>query len=214
MQQFSDFRLFLARLGLTGQDFFAKMEVLPKVSEDGPWIAGGALRRTIKGQSADSDFDFFFKSEQQLKFFEATLATLNVKSKTENENNLQYVVTCEIKRQVENNTQVIHKNVDIIVQLIKVRYYNSLEEVLDSFDYTICQFGYDGKKLVCGDYALYDLARDRLVINRITFPVASLRRMIKYTKQGFYACNGCLNQFLTTVSAQPELLENKFKYID
>ena len=105
----------------------------------------------------------------------------------------------------------------MLVQLIKTNYYDSPETLLNTFDFTLCQFAIEVNKtgvLYCGDTALYDVARKRLVVNQIEYPVASLRRMIKYTQQGFYACEGCLTEFLKIVSEQPELITNKPKYLD
>ena len=68
----------------------------------------------------------------------------------------------------------------------------ALSAVQDRFDYTICQFAVDTNGMLwCGDHSLWDLARKRLAVHRITFPVSSLRRLLKYTSKGFYACSGC-----------------------
>jgi hypothetical protein len=66
-----------------------------------------------------------------------------------------------------------------------------------------------------GEYALLDVMRKRIVINKITYPVSSLRRLIKYTHQGYYACNGCLQELLTFAADNKNLVvENPVYYID
>ena len=51
----------------TGSVLEHLIEILPKCSEDGPWIAGGALHRTYRKLSlSDSDVDVFFKNKEQL----------------------------------------------------------------------------------------------------------------------------------------------------
>ncbi len=41
------------------------VEILPKLEEDGPWIAGGSLLRTKLGLPMTTDIDIFFKNKQQ-----------------------------------------------------------------------------------------------------------------------------------------------------
>lgn len=41
-----------------------------------------------------------------------------------------------------------------------------------------------------------------------------MRRLIKYTKQGFYACNGTMSTFLEKVIENPSMLETRFQYVD
>lgn len=119
----------------------------------GPWLAGGALRRTLQGFKLDSDFDFFFHSAEQLEEF-STL--LQAKNKNLHKSN-------ETEHHVEFKGPVGEDNLYVKVRLIRFAYYNSPEEVIDSFDFTICQFAYDGYNLYCSDYALWDLGRNVLV---------------------------------------------------
>lgn len=102
----------------------------------------------------------------------------------------------------------------ITLQAVHVDYFSSAEEVIDSFDYTICQFVTDGTKVEVGDFTLWDVGRKRLVLHRTTYAVATMRRMIKYTKQGFYACPGMMNDLLTRVADDPTLINEELAYID
>ncbi len=212
MQSFH-FPTFLDRHGLDAKELNTVLAFLPPLSPAGPWLAGGALRRTISGQPLDSDFDFFFASKEQLEEFSKAIRNepnIRVLKERQNQNNLQLLL--ELSEEMGVDKGIFQKN--ITVQCISIGFYNGIEAVLDSFDFTICQFGFDGQQLYCGDYALWDLARKRVVVNKITYPVASVRRLIKYTGQGFYACAGCLKQILETVVAEPRLIENSTLYID
>ena len=157
---------------------------------NGVWIAGGCIRRTISGQKLDSDVDFFFSSEakfnETVEFFKKEHKEIS--NWRENEFNISFDVKFHIDHGEYTETYKI--------QLIKFAYYENVEKLFDSFDYTICMFGTDGKDLYCGDYSLYDLGLRRLVPHKITFPVASLRRLIKYTQQGYYICGGGLGDFI------------------
>jgi hypothetical protein len=162
--------------------------------EKSPWLAGGALRRIINGEKLDSDFDVFFKNG----------ITLNdVLNKLPN----------EFKVKKETDTALWIEGEGYTINFIKL-FNDSAEKVIDNFDYTICQVISDLKTICFGDFTLWDIGRRRLVVHKITYPVASLRRMIKYTKQGYYACPGSMQEFLTAVARQPELINTQFNYID
>lgn len=123
-----------------------------------------------------------------------------------------------IKIRHDSAEDIIHSSTDTIteydVQLIEKRFYSSVKDIIEFFDFTICQFVTDGKIVVCGDFSLWDLGRKRLVVNTITFPVSSMRRMIKYANQGYYICNGSMTEFLNSVIQDPDMLESRFEYVD
>lgn len=174
------------------------------------YIAGGAVRATIEGKKdlADRDIDFFFKDEQQYKTTVNHIKCQNhfLESHTEDVDNYRVTITMV-------NANLTKKTFKF--QLIKNRYYPTVEDLLDSFDFTICQFatGRD-HKLYCGDYSLWDLGRKKLAVNKITYPVSSMRRMIKYTQQGFHACNGAMQSILRATVNEPQLLNTRFNYVD
>jgi len=180
----------------------------PEIKEYG-WLAGGALRRMITGAKMDSDFDFFFRSKEKFDEFYVGIKSdknIKIKSETKNEFNLKLVVDI-----LAEDGSILYEG--IIYQLISIQYYDKVESLLDSFDFTLCQLATDGEEFYCSDFALWDIANKRIVVNKITYPVASLRRMFKYANQGYYACNGCLTQFLLGIDPE-KVSENSNKYID
>ena len=102
------------------------------------------------------------------------------------------------------------------IQLVKLVWYDSAEHVIDSFDLTVVQFATDGEDLVFNPVAMLDLARKRIVLHRMQFPTSTLRRLVKYTKKGFYACPGSLQRICTEVA--DAIAKNpgaeQFAYID
>lgn len=154
-------------------------------------LAGGAIRRAISGINQDSDYDFFFKGESYKDSFCEAL--------TSDHGFVQV-------RKTQHHTEFKGKIKDrpTVVQAIHFDYFDGPKDLLEAFDFTICQFAYNGVHLFTTPEALWDLARKRLVINKVTYPVSTLRRMIKYTKQGYYACGGCMKEFLN----QTRLLED------
>jgi len=179
------------------------LQGLPQMTAEGPWVAGGALRRMISGQEPESDFDFFFRNPDQMKDFESDLVGRGLNKIRETEHHVHY------------KGRVGESSVERNVQCIRFKYYEDAPAVIDSFDFTICQFAYDGSKLIVGDHSLWDLGRKRLAIHRITYPVATMRRLLKYGRQGFVACNGCLQSILTRTAESPELLSQlNIFYVD
>lgn len=176
------------------------MEELPKVSPTGPWIAGGAIRRTLIQEPLASDIDYFFRDEAQASAFGADMELRGAKIISSREQVTTYGITIDERK--------------VIVQAITLGYYPTLEDVLDSFDFTITQFGYDGTDLVCGQFSLWDLARKRLALHKLTFGVSTVRRLIKYTKQGFTACGGVLASILEETVAKPETIQREMTYVD
>lgn len=175
---------------------------LPELTSKGPWLAGGALRRTILGQEPESDFDFFFRDADQLASFVEHL---------ENEG-------CTKVRETQHHVHYrgpIGGGVDRDIQCIRFAFYGSAEEVIDSFDFTLCMFAFDGETLTAGEFSLWDLGRGRLAVHKITYPVATMRRLIKYTSQGFKACKGALASILTKTASSPALMEQiDVEYVD
>lgn len=166
------------------------------------WCAGGAIRRTLIGQSLDSDFDFFFRSEQHMTEWEAFLpSTMRLVRETQHHKHWRGTVE--------------GSDLPIDVQAIKFKYYARAEDVIDSFDYTITMFCLDGNQLVTTPYALWDLGRKKLAIHRITYPVATMRRLLKYGRQGFNACAGCLSSILRETAQSPEAMgQLDIEYVD
>ena len=177
------------------------MSVIDAVGHGG-MIAGGAVRRLIAGgDPLESDIDYFFVGDIAEEEFRKRLPDwLGIARDGINSSTWEGKWNDEIC--VEVNT-------------VSISYHETFESLLDSFDFTCCMFGLDGDRIVTTPQALWDLARRRISVHRITYPAASLRRLIKYTKQGFYACDGCLKTFLKDIVEDSEALRNlDVKYID
>lgn len=166
------------------------------------WIAGGAVRRTLIRQALDSDFDFFFRSADHLSEWEKTLpSTLSLVRETEHHKHWRGTID--------------GSSLPIDVQAIRFRFYPSAEEVIGSFDYTITQFALDKDELVTTPESLWDLGRKKLAIHKVTYPVATMRRMLKYTRQGFTACGGCMATLLRDTATSPEIMARiGLQYVD
>lgn len=176
---------------------------LPGLSTSGPWLAGGSLRRTLLGQEPASDFDFFFRDADQLAAFATDLDARGFAKIRETEHHMHY------------RGRIGDDGFPVEVQCIRFAFYQNASAVVDSFDFTICMFAFDGETLTVGDHALWDLGRKRLAVHKITFPVSTMRRLLKYGRQGFTACKGALTQILQQTATTPELLQQlDIEYVD
>lgn len=202
MQTIHNFTEFCKKRNLDFSKTFIYFSNLLKESNIVCWIAGGSVRRVLMGEKeVKSDIDVFVPNKEAFSLLEDFLLKKGFQVLKSNDNNITFQFQYEDKKAE--------------IQLISAVFGESIENILDEFDYTICQFAINPKDintLYCSDSALFDLARKRLVINKITYPVASLRRLIKYTFQGFYACEGCLQEFLQI--SQNLTIDDKVKYID
>ena len=189
--------------------FSSVIYTLPALDiKTGPWLAGGSLRRLFDGSDKESDFDLFFSSELQLQDYKAEL--LNRGGTIQYENDLN--VTMNIAPPIVGDLfQMPIKPFKL--QLIKI-YFSSAEEVLEWFDFTLCQFLTDKETLMVGDYTLYDTASKRVRLNTLHHAVSSVRRMLKYGRQGYTVCDGTIQELLERVSKNPELIQAPVKYID
>lgn len=80
---------------------------------------------------------------------------------------------------------------DLIYQII-LRDYHSVEDLLNSFDFSVCQFATDGTTIWADSEALIDIFTDHLSVVNINpeFAISSLQRAFKYADYGFKPCNG------------------------
>jgi hypothetical protein len=197
-----NFKDFLSRFtnDVDDLEIFKVLDNLPAFITNDMWLAGGAIRRTLLGKELESDFDLFFRSEDTLNRYAKLLLDKGAKKTSETQHQLTYCIDIDSKPR--------------LIQLIKIGYYLSPTEVIDSFDFTITQFALNGTDLYCGKYSLWDLARKRLALHKLTFGVATMRRMIKYTKQDFTACAGVMQSILEAVINDPSVVKSDVQYID
>jgi hypothetical protein len=137
---------------------------------DGVFIAGGCLRDYYSGRNPfASDIDVFFQDKAQRR---VSLEYLNSKSELLYEN--------------ENVTRLLYKNLKID---IVNKFYESPEHCINSFDFTVAMIAVDKNTVYMDERTLYDLAKRQLMINKITYPLSTLSRVLKYVRKGYKICN-------------------------
>jgi hypothetical protein len=158
---------------------------LSRILPTGAVIAGGSVSSAINGDDLAGDIDIFFTTPNA---FEDTYAIL--------QRQLYPIVVGYVAetplieaKMTPNKLSFIKFNHTIRkpIQLIKMIWYESIEHVIDSFDFTVTQFAIANGSITCNPMSLMDLCKKKLVVNRVQNPIASLRRLIKYTSKGYIA---------------------------
>lgn len=143
-------------------------------------IAGGAIRDSLFGDEY-SDIDIFGLTKEGLDLF----VKLNL-SKSQGYKMVYFNENLRTYRKGKIKVQIIYRE------------YEKLTDIIDSFDFTVCQFMYDGDKVICNPSGLLDVYHRRIVINHLEplFVFDSLRRVQKYIQKGYTICNGGIKDIL------------------
>jgi len=134
----------------------------------GPWIAGGMGRQIAIGESNFNDIDVWFKDRQQ---------------HDELANKLHDTFGYEMYEKFASDNATTFRVGDFTVQLIKRKWYPSLEAVFADFDFTCCQVAVNDDLTAYGP-GLKDAADKILKLNRFD-ERAFLARYAKYVGYGY-----------------------------
>lgn len=150
----------------------------------GVWIAGGAIRQWFVGEEKTSDVDVFASSEEKMRQF----ITEKMSGAEKSVNN-------------ERLESFIHSGQ--IIQCIKYKYFSSMEELIDSFDYNVCRFVWDGVDVCAAEDAIIGVLRKTLSVHKITegLEADSLRRAFKYQRKGYTPCWGTIKSLAQSFSS-------------
>lgn len=215
--------------GTDNRDYYNKLMNLPlyegysfeelfdgTLFENGVYFAGGFWRRLVEGTPLrEGDIDLFFKSKRLMdEVFDYItkseyLEIINVVLK-------QHATTISVKNKLHFPENIFN------IQLIGMEFYHDMDSLLDSFDFTISQIalGCDEPSsemvMKLGNFTLHDIAKKRLVVNKVRFGVAILRRLIKHTQSGYYACNGCLTAVCKGIRkiTDDDFVNDRTSYVD
>jgi hypothetical protein len=137
-------------------------------SQSGPWIAGGMGRQMAMGEMDFNDIDVWFKNPVQ---FEQLKARLQDKY-----GNTMYETYA-------SDNAITYNIADFKVQLIRRKWYDSIDDVFRDFDFTCCQVAVDENMRPYGP-GIEDAKNYHLVLNRLD-PKAFLARYGKYVSYGY-----------------------------
>jgi len=156
------------------------IELLPKCTENGPWIAGGCLHRTYrKLPLTNADVDVFFKNKEQFEIFVSAMSLSSLFS--------NYTIESTIYSEWHCTLTIKYMDVDWKIQCVTFKYFDNIEELFKSFDINVCRIAYDGTNVIYEDGVLNDINNNKMKFNEgsIYYPSVTLKRLVKYVKMGY-----------------------------
>lgn len=162
-------------------------------------LAGGALRALVDTSEEIMDYDLFVLDQGVIPKLKADLEDIGYK----------LVFECP-KGQLYT-----YKNSEgTKVQIINKRPYRDCEDLIASFDITACCAAYDGNTFYTHDRFVFDNLNKLINLNKVEYPNATLRRIVKYSNKGFKLSNAACTTFTTTVNSMILTEDNSEFYID
>lgn len=161
-------------------DYFRRMFLadLPDDLKKSCWIAGGAVKDWFEHGYVKNDVDFWCVDRTAM-----------------------YLLTRYLRRNYEFRGFLFTKNAikgyvtikgrKINVDVVKKPFMNPLDSI-ERFDFTICCFGVSSDNFYYHTSAPFDLLKKKIVVNNISDPVDSMRRLVKYINKGYKTCNGTI----------------------
>ncbi len=156
------------------------IELLPKCTENGPWIAGGCLHRTYrKLPLTNADIDVFFKNKEQFEQFVSAISLTSLFS--------GYTIESTIYSEWHCTLTIKYMDVDWKIQCVTFKYFDNIEELFKSFDINVCRIAYDGTNVIYENGVLNQINNNKLKFNEgsIYYPSVTLKRLVKYVKMGY-----------------------------
>lgn len=169
------------------------------------YLAGGLLRTLISAESLSSektDIDLFFSDDFTYQAVKSLLSSIE---------GFERIFECPEDKLVTFRDQATGWK----YQCIAVGFYQSLLDLVSSFDFTTTCFGTDGNILVFHKNAIIDTMEAVLRWNKITFPASSLRRMMKYARKGFVMPESEYQYFVECVALHhADIADFEIVYVD
>lgn len=148
----------------------------------GPWIAGGAPLRWWQDRPVgESDIDVFCRDSIQA---DAIIDRIKSYGRWTKKYESENAVTLLYWTEGNYNTQWT-------LQIIKKKYYKSLEEVIKGFDITVCEIGTCGNEWQLGPFTARDIHNKVLNFKEPLQPDA-LKRLVKYWVYGYEPMPGTI----------------------
>jgi hypothetical protein len=174
------------------------LEYLDLDIDKGPWLAGGAVRKFYLGQKIDySDWDFWFSSPEQFDHARNLVVALGCSEVYSTDNAVSY------KYYEGTDTHNI--------QLIRRRFFNSAEEIIDGFDFTVCQLVTDGRRIKVGPETILDIKSKTLRLAQKSLPSHIVPRMVKYMVYGYRPATELL-EMIEEAGAQIDWTKPQLEY--
>lgn len=164
------------------------------------FLGGGVFRSFIDKDDEVQDLDLFFKDSKTFNEVDKFLAEKG------------YVE----KFRCPENLLITYEDGEDKIQLIIKEAYNSSKDLVNTFDLSPCRAAttLDGEDLyVCKTFTSSVLNKAMKVVN-IEYPVATLKRILKYKMKGYKIKTSQIEDFIVKVNKMELNSENMAYYVD
>lgn len=175
------------------RNFIKKLPPLDLV--EGPWVAGGSVKRLIQNEPFKADIDIFFSSEIQRKQYLEKIEGMLVNKKLKQFKN--YIDTKHTTMFFIEDKSIQCLNECLEVQLISRRYYDDIEALFSDFDFSICCFATDGDNIITTEEVLEDLVNKQFSLSSTNSACNTLFRLRKYMKNNYLPIPGTITKIVT-----------------
>lgn len=164
------------------------------------FLAGGYFRSWINKSEPISDYDIFFTDlsvkDSAIGFLESA--------------GFEKVFVCPL------GELVTMKKEGVKIQFITKQSYHSVRDCIGTFDLTACCAGYCFKssKFHCHDDWAPDVKRKMIAFNAVTYPVASIGRIVKYHQKGYRYTQETLKHFVLQIAGKEFNDQTLALYVD
>lgn len=149
---------------------FYKLRRILKYLNENIYLAGGSLRTILKCSGEQvSDFDFFFKSFQEVSPLRKRLC----------DEGWEMVFECP------DGFLYTYKSGNHKLQLICETEYTSATALISSFDVSACMAAWHNGVLTFTREFVRSVKTKNLRTCNVSFPVATIKRLIKYSQKGY-----------------------------
>ena len=96
-------------------------------------------------------------------------------------------------------TTYYHKALDMKIQIVTIKYYKSIYDVIEDFTIKASCFGMDAIFAYLNRQGIKDARKKVIHINNVVYPNANLRYIVKYIGKGYYFPLNSIDEFNTRV---------------
>lgn len=136
------------------------------------WIAGGAMRGYYSDEKI-KDIDVFFPNRENIIKMVKYLRKKGARYLWGSMNSITMAIG------------------DVRYDLVKIL-MKSPADTIAHFDFTCVSIATNGIDVWHHPTAFADLAKKRLVLQTCIYPLSTMERIVRYTKRGYWCCNGTL----------------------
>lgn len=137
--------------------------------DENTYLAGGVFRHIFDKNDVIVDFDIFFKDNSKHFVLKEQLEKLNAKN----------IFSCP-----EGKLFSYILN-DLNIQLITEFNYDTVHDLLDSFDINACRFALYDEKFYLKKESIRDVKKKIITLNVINYPSATIKRIYKYISKEY-----------------------------